>query len=68
MEVDSKTLSANDVKSVFIHHFGTKIGNLVFYLKNLWEQDPSARVLVFSQVRGKEGRGKERELIVCVVP
>eukprot|EP00026_Physarum_polycephalum_P002152 Phypoly_transcript_02157.p1 GENE.Phypoly_transcript_02157~~Phypoly_transcript_02157.p1 ORF type:complete len:976 (+),score=126.80 Phypoly_transcript_02157:57-2930(+) len=32
-----------------VDRFGTKMGNLVFYLKNLWEKDDSARVIIFSQ-------------------
>ena len=29
---------------------GTKLGNLFFFLKNLWAKNPRARVMIFSQV------------------
>lgn len=35
---------------------GTKIGNLLFYLKRLWTDNPSAKILVFSKVGGVTSR------------
>lgn len=34
----------------FIEHMGTKLGNLICYLKKLWTDNPDARVIIFSQV------------------
>ena len=33
-----------------VEQYGTKMGNLVYYLRRLWEQTPDARVILFSQV------------------
>ena len=33
-----------------IEVYGTKMGNLIYYLRRLWEQTPDARVIIFSQV------------------
>src|SRR5689334_6448668 len=34
-----------------VESFGTKMGNMMFYLKRLWDRKPEARVILFSQVQ-----------------
>lgn len=34
----------------WVERHGTKIGNLLFYLKRLWSENPEARIIIFSQV------------------
>ena len=33
-----------------VEQYGTKLGNLIHYLRKLWADDPNARVIMFSQV------------------
>ena len=33
-----------------VHNFGTKMGNLIYYLRRLWDKAPETRVIIFSQV------------------
>lgn len=53
-------------EQVFLAHLvekeGTKLGNLIFYMKKLWKDDPDARLIMFSQVSGREEReGMKRD-------
>lgn len=32
-----------------VEHHGTKMGNLIYYLRRLWDHSPTARVIIFSQ-------------------
>lgn len=36
-------------KDFLIENYGTKLANLVLYLKKLFEKEPTTRVIVFSQ-------------------
>lgn len=37
-------------KNTLVQKYGTKLGNIVFYLKKLWYQSPATKVIIYSQV------------------
>lgn len=40
----------DETKRNLVENLGTKLGNLIFYLKNLIDNDSSAKIIMFSQV------------------
>src|SRR5688500_16095336 len=46
---DARVESAKELLDL-IETLGTKMGNLIFYLKKLWRTSPDSRVIIFSQV------------------
>lgn len=47
-----QTMSKYDLAKELLYlveNFGTKMGNMMFYLKRLWDKKPEARVIIFSQ-------------------
>eukprot|EP01103_Thecamoeba_quadrilineata_P004929 TRINITY_DN1479_c0_g1_i2.p1 TRINITY_DN1479_c0_g1~~TRINITY_DN1479_c0_g1_i2.p1 ORF type:complete len:1029 (-),score=183.17 TRINITY_DN1479_c0_g1_i2:146-3232(-) len=56
-EVDEEFFGSNNLTleylRVLIEFYGTKVGNLLFYLKTLFSNTPTARVILFSQTSWK---------------
>jgi len=45
---DSRVEAAKELLEL-VERLGTKMGNLIYYLKKLWESSPNSRVIIFSQ-------------------
>lgn len=50
--LEDKLREQNMLKFLVEKH-GTKIGNIIFYLKKTWTENPSAKFIIFSQVWNK---------------
>ena len=46
---DSRVEAAKELLEL-VERLGTKMGNLIYYLKKLWETSPNSRIIIFSQV------------------
>lgn len=50
-ESTQEKIDQQDLLKWWVAKEGTKLGNLMYYLKQLWTNTPAAKVIIFSQVR-----------------
>lgn len=55
-ESSKRTQKFNNTEELvsLVEHFGTKMGNMIHYLRKLWDKSEETRVIIFSQV-SKDG-------------